>query len=110
MRDWDRVALMRPILDRIVFVMDLAKQPKWAALQTTLRSLRSVVVAFSGGVDSAFVLKAAVRTLERENVLAVTGRSESVPSAELNGVADLAAEIGAPHEFLDTREFEDPNY
>lgn len=75
-----------------------------------LRGYGSVLVAFSGGVDSAFVLKAAVLALGPERVLAVTGRSASVPSAELEGVTGLAQEIGAPHEFLDTHEFEDVNY
>ncbi|TWT43989.1 tRNA-specific 2-thiouridylase MnmA [Phycisphaerae bacterium RAS1] len=70
----------------------------------------SVIVAFSGGVDSAFVCKAAMMALGGRRVLAVTGRSASVPSAELASVAELAREIGAPHQFLDTHEFADPNY
>jgi uncharacterized protein len=69
-----------------------------------------VVVAFSGGVDSAFLLRVAVETLGAARVLAVTGRSPSVPRAELEGVARLAADLGAAHEFVDTSEFDDPNY
>lgn len=83
---------------------------KYAALQQRLGKLGSVVVAFSGGVDSALLLKVAVQTLGRDKVLAVTGRSPSVPSAELGSVAALAAEVGAPHEFLDTHEFDDEKY
>ena len=83
---------------------------RYAALQARLRELRSVLVAFSGGVDSSFMLTAAVDTLGPDNVLAVTGRSPAVPQAELDTVASLAAEIGAPHEFVDTDEFEDANY
>lgn len=83
---------------------------KYAALQERLRQLDSTLVAFSGGVDSAFVLKAAVQTLGPARVLAVTGRSPAVPAAELAAAAALAAEIGAAHEFLDTAEFDDPNY
>jgi len=51
-----------------------------------------------------------VDTLGAGNVLAVTGRSPSVPSAELNTVKLLAHEIGVAHEFIDTAEFEDANY
>jgi len=82
----------------------------WLGLLDEIRPRVSAVVAFSGGVDSGLVLRAAVAALGSRRVPAVTGRSPSVPAAELTGVAELAAEMGAPHEFLDTREFEDPNY
>ncbi len=85
-------------------------QTKFDALLDRLRGMQSIVVAFSGGVDSAFVLRASVLALGPERVLAVTGRSPSVPAAEIAGVAALATELGATHEFLDTREFEDPRY
>jgi len=83
---------------------------KYADLQHRLRELESVIVAFSGGVDSALVLHVAAHVLGRERVLAVTGRSPSVPSAELESVSRLASELGAPHEFVDTAEFEDVRY
>ena len=90
--------------------MDAKLAEKFAALQDHLRALRAVVVAFSGGVDSALLLGVAVRVLGCERVLAVTGRSPSVPSGELATVAQLAADLGARHEFVDTGEFSDPNY
>ncbi|RIK66769.1 MAG: ATP-dependent sacrificial sulfur transferase LarE [Planctomycetota bacterium] len=79
-------------------------------MRDILRSLKRVAVAFSGGVDSTFVLRVAVDTLGRENVLAVTGRSASVASGEFDDAVRLAATIGAEHVILDTHEFEDANY
>ena len=83
---------------------------KYAALTSRLGELGSAVVAFSAGVDSTLLLKVAVDALGCDKVLAVTGRSPSIPRAELDAAAALAAEVGAPHEFLDTHEFDDPNY
>jgi uncharacterized protein len=90
--------------------MDSTLARKLDALEDRLQALGSVLVAFSGGVDSALLLQVAVRALGRERVLAVTGRSPSVPRADLEGVAALAAQLGASHEFYDTQEFADPNY
>lgn len=75
-----------------------------------LRKAGSVVVAYSGGVDSAFVLKLAVDTLGSARVLAVTGRSPSVASAELDDARSLAASIGVAHLIIDTDEFSNPEY
>jgi uncharacterized protein len=83
---------------------------KLADVQSRLRELAPVLIAFSGGVDSALLLQIALRTLRHDEVLAITGRSPSVPARELHDVATLAAALGARHEFLDTAEFEDPNY
>ncbi|HKQ47067.1 MAG TPA: ATP-dependent sacrificial sulfur transferase LarE [Phycisphaerae bacterium] len=85
-------------------------QEKLERLRAILRSLGRVAVAFSGGVDSTFVLKVAVDTLGRENVLAVTGASDSVAVTEMDDARRLAIQIGAEHVVIETREFEDANY
>ncbi|WP_246210571.1 HAD hydrolase-like protein [Nocardioides piscis] len=71
-------------------VLDL----RLAALEERLRQLGSVLVAFSGGADSALLLAAAVRTLGVDNVLAATGYSDSLPADERDPARDFAADLG----------------
>lgn len=66
-------------------------------LLTDMRRYPGLVVAFSGGVDSAFLLAAAIRTLGAGRVLAVTAVSPSLPSAELSSARGFAASLGAAH-------------
>jgi uncharacterized protein len=81
-----------------------------ARLAAALRRHGRLLVAFSGGVDSALVLQAAVDALGPERVLAVTGVSPSLARRELDEAKALATRIGAPHRLLATRELEDPRY
>lgn len=79
-------------------------------LETHLKNLGSVVVAFSGGVDSALVLAMSQKALGNENVLAVTAESESLAERELRGAQKVAAEIGVEHLILRTHEMDSPEY
>jgi uncharacterized protein len=83
---------------------------RYEVLQTELADMGRVLVAFSGGVDSTFLLAAAIQSLGSENVLAVTGLSPSVPAAERDEAAALAGRLGACHAWIDTGELERPEY
>lgn len=79
-------------------------------LKTYIKQFDSVIVAFSGGIDSYFVLKAAVDSLGSDKVLAVTGDSPSLKESERSQTASLAKNIGAKHKVIFTEEMSDPNY
>jgi uncharacterized protein len=79
-------------------------------LDKHLRSLGRVLVAFSGGADSAFVLAAAVRALGADNVIAATAVSPSLPAAELQGAAGFARSLEVRHLTPPTDELARPGY
>ena len=69
-----------------------------------------MLVAYSGGVDSTFLLKAAVDTLEAKNVLAVIATGPSLPKNQLAHAIEIAGDIGAQIETVETDEMADDNY
>jgi uncharacterized protein len=102
------------VLDR------LADFPAWLAgwvlrhrldaLAAELAGLGSVLVAFSGGADSAFLLAAAVRTLGPDSVVAATAVSPSLPGAELAAAGSFAAGLKVRHVTPTTNEMTRTGY
>lgn len=82
---------------------------KYQKLESILREMRSVLVAFSAGVDSTFLLCCA-REVLNDNVLAVTARSASFPQREFEESIRLAKMLKATHLIIDSEEMKDPNY
>ncbi|MEW6349432.1 MAG: ATP-dependent sacrificial sulfur transferase LarE [Thermodesulfobacteriota bacterium] len=76
---------------------------KYRKLQEIVRELHRVVVAFSGGVDSTFLLKVC-RDVVGDNVLAVTASSPTTAGHELQDAGRLAKGMGAEHLVIDSRE------
>ena len=82
---------------------------KRAALLANIAAHGSCAVAYSGGVDSAVVAKAAHEALGN-NAVAVTGASASLAAGELEQAEEIARLIGIRHEVIRTDEFQQPEY
>lgn len=82
---------------------------KLTALRRVISDMQSVLVAFSGGIDSTIVLKVAHEQLG-EHALAVTAVSPTFPAIELGGAKQVASEIGARHELVHTDQLNIPAF
>ena len=89
--------------------MDQELKDKYIQLKTEIKNCGSVVVAFSGGVDSSLVAFVAGQELGKQ-ALAVTSGSASLKRSDLELTRHLAKEWGIQHEVILTNELENPNY
>ncbi len=74
-----------------------------------LAGMRHVIVAYSGGTDSAYLAWAAQQALG-DAAVAITADSPSIPESHKRDAAEFARECGFRHEFIETREFDNPDY
>lgn len=84
-------------------------QNKLDHLKQLLKEMKSLLVAYSGGVDSAFLLKIAVDTLG-ESVFAVTAESQIHPDFEIEGARELAQKLAVRHQVVQSTEMQDETF
>src|SRR3954454_8263124 len=82
---------------------------KQDSLFANLRSLRRVIVAYSGGTDSAYLAWASHQVLGADAV-AITADSASIPASHKRFAEEFAKECGFRHEYIETHEFDNPDY
>ena len=87
-----------------------ALREKYERLQTILRDMGRVLIAYSGGIDSTLAAKVAFDTLGADNALAVIAVSASLGQDEEREALDVLREIGIPYLTIQTNEVEDPRY
>lgn len=83
---------------------------KLKLLKNKLAGFKSVVVAFSGGADSSFLLRVAKDTLPEHNVLAVTAVSDTYTASELTRAKRFTKGLGVRHKIIHTNELQDSNF
>lgn len=84
-------------------------EQKRARLQAVFEEMGSVLVAYSGGLDSAFVL-AVARDVLGDRAVALTAVSHSLPEREKRDAMRIASELGARHELVESDEIHNPDY
>src|SRR6184192_4255753 len=100
---------IRPVNNNSVEALDAETQAKYAHLQVILREMESVLVAYSGGVDSALLLKVAHDVLG-ERAMGAIASSPAYASEETEEAMAVARQMGVPLITLETHELEDERY
>jgi uncharacterized protein len=98
--------VLNDTLDRTLDGTLAAKQAKLVDL---LRQMRRVIVAYSGGADSAYLAWAAKQALG-DDAIAITADSASIPASHKRDAEAFARQFGIRHEYVETHEFDNPDY
>ena len=96
-------------MELVSFVDEAVVVAKQDKLLAELRDLSSVIVAYSGGADSAYLAWAAQRALG-DRAVAITADSASLPESHKADAEEFAREHGFRHEYIATYEFDNPEY
>lgn len=83
---------------------------KFKYLKEILSQMEGLLIAYSGGVDSTFLLKVALDVLGKNKVLAVTANSKTYPPEELELAKERAKTLGAKHLVIETQELNNPKF
>ena len=90
-------------------MIEQATETKLGKLRDVLRSMGSALLAYSGGVDSTFLLKVGSEVLG-EHIIAVTAVSPTYPDEEHESACEIARSLGVRHISISTDELEDPSF
>ncbi len=82
---------------------------KYKKLKSILKEMGRVLIAFSGGVDSSFLLKT-TKDILGPDVLAVTASSATMPARELEDAVNIARDLGAEHLMVESKEMNLPQF
>lgn len=88
----------------------MGTEQKYNKLKDLLKNLKKVVVAFSGGVDSSFLLKVSRDVLGKGNVIAFIGKFDAFPQKELEDAERTAVDMDCIYEIVETKQMEDPDF
>ncbi|MHB9128139.1 MAG: ATP-dependent sacrificial sulfur transferase LarE [Candidatus Humimicrobiaceae bacterium] len=96
-------------MEKTLGIENHSTEEKFNILKADLKSMGSALVAFSGGVDSTFLLKVALDEL-KDKVIAVTAKSLSFPEREIKKAIEIAQYLKVKHLIIESSEMENPNY